>query len=217
MNGETVFEALTHIDDTFITESAALPKRRAPVWLRVTAVAACLAMVIGGAVWCIPKQTIDAPSVSVTTKPNLPEIGNMIVPLTPENETYPIVYPSEEDRVPPKKSKYTIFFSYKGPAVGECILHPWLSISMNSQENPNTIYWVKILLISNTTQTPDTIRAEAQRLADIGYEIYMRGNGIYGYFTKEHLEHFCGSTDYGYSLLFATESHDECERLYANT
>lgn len=55
---ERIFQSLSDISDQKVDEAARRPagKRRAPRWRRWTALAACLCLVAGAAVWYLPRM-----------------------------------------------------------------------------------------------------------------------------------------------------------------
>ena len=70
MRGDALLDAMEGIDACYIEEAAALPKKRAAVWLRVLSVAACVCLVfgaVGGVAWwrTVPRSPMDNTLIGV--------------------------------------------------------------------------------------------------------------------------------------------------------
>lgn len=228
MTCETLFAAIGDINDTFIEEAAAPPKRQNTVWIKWTALAACAAIVIFAAAF-LPFRLSDVPPTVDT--PDVPP--TIVTTATDSSDAAPpaIVYPSEEDRYIAEidgESFLTDQYAH-GPCPGDCWIGMYLSPSSPHYDDPNALYWVSIIIHGEGGKQlmyGDEKRAEAQRLADLGYEIYIKElhwigywgedkyyTAVCGLFTREHLETFQASPDYGYLLDYCPYDIEETQRL----
>jgi len=240
MSPEILFEAIGRIDEPFVAEALQTPKRR-PVWLNLAYVAACLALAMAAGVMAYsysrpstPPVT-DAPSVygesafdvtPATTTTEYPFITT--VPNAAKRpDPYVVVYPEERVVAEEHTSPRDLACYARGPYPGEC----WIDVygpHIVAQTDPNTVYWVELSLSNENGRifTGDEIYDEARRLANLGYEIYLKETywmgywgeqkhvtHLCGYFTKEHLEYFPIDPSLGYLIDYCREDVAECQRV----
>ena len=230
MTQESLFKAFAEIDDSFI-EEAATPPKKPLLWLKITAVAACVAVLAVGAWMAWPSITSPATDpmlvvsednafiVTPSTTTTYPFITT--VPPSERAESYTVVYPDIDDRVvaDSRNSPNDLACYARPPYPGEC----WIDIygpSLADDVSENTVYWVQLWLYDDGGRllTGQAVRNEAHRLAALGYEIVLleetwtgyggekkHRNVLCAYFTKEHLEHFPATADLGYMIDYYRE------------
>ena len=109
---------------------------------------------------------------------------------------------------------------YAAPENGETIFHTGVQAALDENGQKDILYFVAIDLFQNKTPLApesDTAKEELKRLTDCGYKVGYATAWTYqdewekvelsylaGYFTKEQLENFLTSPQFGYAFSFAT-------------
>ncbi len=241
MTREILFEAIGEIDESFVAEADKAPKMP-PLWLKIIAVAAALVLVAAGSALAYT-YTQDPPPI--TTDPLISGGDNacVITPTTPSSQTNafittmppserpdPLVieYPDAADRVIAKPHiTGNDLGQYASPKPGECLIDIF-EPAASGNTDPNTVYWLTLYLFDadGHAVSNDIVRKEAERLALIGYEIFLREESytdywgkeqhkttLCGFFTKEHLETFSVDDRFGYILDFCSDDVSEYLRV----
>ena len=184
---ERIFEAIGNADEELL-EHCDLKKRKNiwnSLWVKWAAVAACMCLLaVGGLTF-----------------------RNLLI-----KESRPIIISSA-----PSGLTSGI---YAAPENGETIFHTGVQAALDENGQKDILYFVAIDLFQNKTPLApesDTAKEELKRLTDCGYKVGYATAWTYqdewekvelsylaGYFTKEQLENFLTSPQFGYAFSFAT-------------
>lgn len=223
MSGNDLLDKMALIDPTYIEAADVQPKKRIPVWIKLGAMAACLALAflasrmqpISPAIPLLPDLTSPAIQTEIVTEPYWLGIAN-----TPNNQEIlgdkPLVSGYEEYALP-------VDMSVSG---GGVCYSPSLEKAMEIHGDAVN-YRVLIELFSNGVQIPSGSAiavSEFQRLSDLGYIVALETvidseiqNGLSVatatyYFTLhatyEQLKNFQPSSELGYSIMLYNEHFD---------
>ncbi len=69
MKSDKLLDAIGQIDEKFVADAGTPPKKAKTVWLRLVAVAACLALVVGGVLLALPTAPVTPPIDTDSTPP----------------------------------------------------------------------------------------------------------------------------------------------------
>ena len=121
------------------------------------------------------------------------------------------------------RSKYRIVSSYEtnmiacyaAPEPGTYFCGEVLKQAMQEYHGQSVLFYVCVDIFATDGDAVTELRfgkdgstlvgKEYERLYEAGYDVELRENTIWGYFTEEELNHFEPKPDYGYLFLFEGE------------
>lgn len=199
MKRERISETMQHIDTKFVTEAneyAGTSKaNRHTIWIRWSVAAACLCLIIV-AVIAVPNHFGDNPNGD-NDLVSVEQDGTIIVDFKATTDT-----------------------SYSSPEPGEYFCFIEVNEARKEYAGKNMRYLLSFDLFKTNGESisEEELKAEYQRLADLGYKLYYvedhwtyYGDNqkkyipvVVGLFTDEELDNFQASEKYGYAFHFET-------------
>lgn len=197
-----LYEGISHISDRIIEEAEAVqPKMRRPVWVKWGALAACLCLVVAGA--------LTIPGLFPTNQP-APPFSQDQTEAPKQNDATPIINGSGYEG---SAGSYVI------PEPGTTLLFVEVREAVEDWRGSSARLFLAVN-INNASEEmladdSEEMRSETERLASLGYEIgwyeawTYQGEGekvpytfLYTLLSVEELESFSASSEYGYSFYF---------------
>ncbi len=184
MKAEQIYAAIGEVDEQLLVRCE---QKRRPTWVKWIAVAVCLCAVTLG-VYALGRPLSEVPGKN----------GEIIF----------------------SAASQQLGSIYAPPGNGETLIFTELKEAMDDHTGEEVIYFVAVDIFRDGAvleATGNEAQEEVKRLQDKGYRMGLAESWTYqgeemeqvtfsylaGYFTKEQLEKFDGSADYGYAFSFA--------------